>query len=101
MSVTCRVIRQIANGLLRRCRRKRAVVLMGAGASIEYKAPATGDLTNAIERAVMADALATDVGNGWVIANDGSAAVWERGFQAFLNAPDDFRQVLSRLRINA
>jgi hypothetical protein len=43
---------------------------------------------------------ATDLGNGWVVVNDGSAAVWERGFQAFLNAKNELGQVLSRLKIN-
>jgi hypothetical protein len=35
---------------------KRAVIVLGAGASLEYGAPSTGALTNAIERAVLADA---------------------------------------------
>ncbi len=35
---------------------KRAVVVLGAGASLEYGAPSTGALTHLIERAVLADA---------------------------------------------
>src|ERR1700741_3320143 len=35
---------------------KRAVIVLGAGASLEYGAPSTVALTHAIERAVLADA---------------------------------------------
>ena len=34
---------------------KRAVILLGAGASVEYKAPSTAEITDKIEREVMAD----------------------------------------------
>jgi hypothetical protein len=34
---------------------KRAVVVLGAGASLEYEAPSTGALTHLIERAVLAE----------------------------------------------
>jgi hypothetical protein len=40
---------------------------------------------------------ATDMHNGWVVPNNGSAGVWERRFQAFLNATNALRQVLSHL----
>jgi hypothetical protein len=35
---------------------KRAVVVFGAGASVEYGAPSTGSLTHAIDGSVIADA---------------------------------------------
>lgn len=46
--------------------KKRAVVLLGAGASVEYKAPSTTKLTDDIERSVMADA--------WMKRSGGDAA---------------------------
>jgi hypothetical protein len=62
MSLICGLITQLVDGLLRFCGRKRVVVLMGAGASIEYKAPSTPDLTSAIEGNVMTDALMKGTG---------------------------------------
>lgn len=46
--------------------KKRAVVLLGAGASVEYKAHSTAQLTAAIERSVMAD--------GWMKHSGGDTA---------------------------
>lgn len=46
--------------------KKRAIVLFGAGASVEYKVPSTTTLTEDIERSVMAD--------GWMKHSGGDAA---------------------------
>jgi hypothetical protein len=35
--------------------------------------------------------------DGWIISQDDTAAVWDRGFTSFLNAPDQMDRVLSRL----
>ncbi|MEI9803535.1 MAG: hypothetical protein WDN48_02430 [Pseudolabrys sp.] len=35
--------------------------------------------------------------DGWVVSQDNSAAVWDKGFSTFLNAPDQLERVLSRL----
>lgn len=40
----------------------------------------------------------TRVGTGWTLADDRMSAIWDRGFQAFLNAPGEMRNVLSHLR---
>jgi hypothetical protein len=34
---------------------------------------------------------------GWTISQDRTAAIWDRGFQAFLAAPNDLSGVLNRL----
>ena len=41
---------------------------------------------------------ATAPSPGWTSAKDGSCAVWDRGFLAFLNAEEEHEQVVSRLR---
>ncbi len=38
----------------------------------------------------------TRVGN-WIVSGDRTAAIWDKGFQAFLNAPDELDMVLGRL----
>jgi len=38
----------------------------------------------------------TRVGN-WIVSSDATAAIWDKGFQAFLNAPDELETVLGRL----
>lgn len=38
------------------------------------------------------------VGTGWTISQDRSAAVWDKGFQDFLNAPDELKEVIKRLK---
>jgi hypothetical protein len=83
----CRVLSRLASGLLRRCRRKRVVVLMGAGASIEYKAPSTAGLTDAIERAVMADPSMKHTGADAAFANI------KGGLQGYLSEPPNFEQI--------
>lgn len=40
----------------------------------------------------------TRVGTGWTMSQDCTSAVWEKGFQAFLNAPDELQEVRSALR---
>ena len=40
---------------------------------------------------------ATSISPGWTVAEDGSCAVWDRGFLAFLNALDDLPRILDRL----
>lgn len=40
---------------------------------------------------------AHELGKGWLVARDGSAAVWERGFQAFLEADKELENVLGML----
>jgi hypothetical protein len=40
----------------------------------------------------------TRLGVGWTLADDRTSAIWDRGFQAFLNAPAEMRDVLTELR---
>ena len=60
---------------------KRAVILFGAGASFEYKAPSMRQLTDAIEREVMADA--------WMqrTKGDKAFAAIKAGLQNYLHDP--------------
>ena len=85
--IECDLITRVANGPLQRCRRKRVIVLMGAGASIEYKAPSTQDLTNAIKRDVMADALMNSTGA------DAAFAKINKGLQGYLSEGPNFEQI--------
>ena len=39
----------------------------------------------------------TRFGTGWILANDCTSAIWDKGFQAFLNAPSEMRDVLAHL----
>lgn len=39
----------------------------------------------------------TRFGMGWTLADDRTSAIWDRGFQAFLNAPGEMRDVLAQL----
>lgn len=39
----------------------------------------------------------TSIGTGWTMTEDRTAAVWERGFTAFLEAPDELDEVLATL----
>ena len=39
----------------------------------------------------------TRVGIGWTVSKDKTAAVWDKGFQAFLNSPGDLHKVLDEL----
>ena len=36
-------------------------------------------------------------GNGWTLAKDRTCAIWDKGFLAFLRAPDEFENVLTML----
>jgi hypothetical protein len=81
------LITRVANSPLQRCRRKRVVVLMGAGASIEYEAPSTPALTDAIERSVMADAYMTSTG-----AKAAFVKI-KRGLQGYLREVPNFEQI--------
>jgi hypothetical protein len=40
----------------------------------------------------------TRIGIGWTLADDRTSAIWDKGFQAFLNAPGEMRDVLTQLR---
>jgi hypothetical protein len=40
----------------------------------------------------------TKIGTAWTVSKGRTAAVWDKGFQAFLNAPNEHRQVLEELR---
>ena len=35
----------------------------------------------------------------WLVAQDGTSAIWDRGFQAFLNAPDSYASILAMLNV--
>jgi len=39
----------------------------------------------------------TKFGSGWTMSQDRTAAVWDKGFQAFLNSPNELQQVLGQL----
>lgn len=130
--------------------RQRAVVILGAGASIEYGMPATIALSEIIENAICADPWMMRIGgdvafrkikaglsgyltnpgvvqfeqiyhcvhellhfypptpdaaqdygamNGWTIAHDRSAAVWDQGFQSFLAAPSALESCLHAIGV--
>ena len=66
---------------------KRVIVLMGAGASVEYKAPSTPALTGAIEREVLADR--------WMDKSGGAAAFAEikSRLAGYLQGPVNFEQI--------
>lgn len=34
---------------------------------------------------------------GWIVSDDRTASIWDKGFQAFLNAPDEMEDVLARM----
>jgi hypothetical protein len=38
------------------------------------------------------------VGAGWTVSDDRTSAIWEKGFQAFLNVPSEMKDVLTELR---
>ena len=40
----------------------------------------------------------TQIGTGWTLADDRTCAIWDKGFQAFLNTPREMRDVLTQLR---
>lgn len=40
----------------------------------------------------------TKVGTGWTVSADQTAAVWDKGFKAFLDAPDELQKVLTQLK---
>ena len=66
---------------------KRAIVLLGAGASVEYQAPSTPALTGAIERQVLADP---------VMKNSGGAAAFSEiksRLAEYLQGPVNFEQI--------
>jgi hypothetical protein len=60
---------------------KRAVVVFGAGASVEYGAPSTGSLTHAIDGSVIADA-----GMKLVKADDAFKTI-KAGLETYLENP--------------
>jgi hypothetical protein len=60
---------------------KRAVVVFGAGASVEYGAPSTGSLTQAIDGSVIADA-----GMKLVKADDAFKTI-KAGLETYLENP--------------
>jgi hypothetical protein len=66
---------------------KRAIVLLGAGASVDYKAPSTPALTDAIERQVLADP--------WMTKSGGAAACAEikSRLAGYLQGPVNFEQI--------
>lgn len=41
----------------------------------------------------------TKYGSGWTVSNDQTAAVWDKGFQDFLNAPAELRDVMKQLKL--
>lgn len=87
MSRICASISRMATGLLHRGREKRVVVLLGAGASVEYKAPSTAGLTQAIERVVTTDKWTKHTGA------DAAFATIKSGLQRYLSEPPNFEQI--------
>jgi hypothetical protein len=41
----------------------------------------------------------TKYGSGWTITNDQAAAVWDKGFQSFLNAPGELQNIMKQLNL--
>lgn len=68
---------------------KRALVLLGAGASVEYKAPSTIGLTDTIEREVTADRYLQSVGG------DAAFSAIKTGLAGYLDRPGiiNFEQI--------
>ncbi|MER9176598.1 SIR2 family protein [Mesorhizobium sp. M0955] len=62
---------------------KRAILIVGAGASVEYEAPSTAKITAEIERQVMPD--------GWMKSSGGDQAfqVIKQQLEGYLNEPRD------------
>jgi NAD-dependent SIR2 family protein deacetylase len=87
MFCPCEVLHRVSGYAPRRKRSKRVVLLVGAGASIEYKAPSTSALTNAIEGASMGDALMKHTGA------DAAFAKIKSGLRGYLNTPPNFEQI--------
>jgi len=46
---------------------------------------------------ISGDNPGTRIGD-WLLSKDRSAAIWDKGFQAFLNAPDQLRTILTSLK---
>src|ERR1700732_1058140 len=65
---------------------KRAVVLLGAGASIDYDVPSTDTLTGAVEREVKADRWMKHIGG------DAALSVISGGLKAYLHQ-DNFGHI--------
>ena len=66
---------------------RRALVLFGAGASVEYGTPLTGPLTDLIERVVMADPIMQGE------SGDAAFQAIKAGLAGYLNNPVNFEQV--------
>jgi hypothetical protein len=68
---------------------KRAMVLLGAGASVEFKVPSTGSLTNKIENEVMADGFMKMTGG------DAAFQTIKAGLAGYLQKPGNvnFEQI--------
>jgi hypothetical protein len=66
---------------------KRTVVLFGAGASVDYKAPSTASLTSTIEQDVMADSYMRRVGG------DHAFMAIKSGLDSYLQSPVNFEQI--------
>jgi hypothetical protein len=66
---------------------KRTVVLFGAGASVDYKAPSTASLTSTIEQDVMADSYMRRVGG------DRAFMAIKSGLDGYLQSPVNFEQI--------
>lgn len=58
--------------------------------------PKTIKLFHSLQVHVTASIRGTRVGN-WIVSQDRTAAIWDRGFQAFLNAPAELATVLGHL----
>ncbi|KRA97943.1 hypothetical protein ASD83_12815 [Devosia sp. Root685] len=39
----------------------------------------------------------TKFGTGWTLATDGESAIWDRGFDAFLDSPEEFGEALRKI----
>jgi hypothetical protein len=55
------------------------------------------ELFHALKVEVSDQVRGSRVGTGWTISHDRTAAVWDKGFQAFLDAPRELQEILSML----
>jgi hypothetical protein len=59
--------------------------------------PKTIELFHRLQVHISERMRGTRIGAGWTLADDRTSAIWDKGFQAFLSAPGEMRDVLTQL----
>ena len=57
----------------------------------------TAEMFHALNMRLEHDSRPVDLGGGWTVGNGRTCAVWDRGFRAFLLAPDEPDRILAEL----